>query len=58
MEHICKLIPSPDAFLFFQNFDFLVKRQKMSQNDNQLCLTPDLRNCTSYDCGFWYICVQ
>ena len=22
----------------------------------KICLTSDLRNCTSYDCGFWYTC--
>ena len=34
------------------------KEQKMAQNDKKFCLTPYLRNCTSYDCGFWYACVK
>ena len=30
----------------------------MSQNGKKFCLTLYLRNCTSYDCGFWYSCVK
>ena len=51
-------------FSFLQNFGFLccqgggAKRQKMAQNDKKFCLTSYLRNCTSYDCGFWYTCVK
>ena len=35
-----------------------LKGQKMAQNNKKFCLTLDLRNCTSYDCGFWYTCVK
>ena len=28
----------------------------MTQNDKKFCLTQYLRNCTSYDCGFCYMC--
>ena len=27
-------------------------------NNNKKILTPYLRNCTSYDCGFWYTCLK
>ena len=30
----------------------------MAKNDKKFCLTLYLRNCTSYDCGFWYTCVK
>ena len=30
----------------------------MAQNEKKSCLTSYLRNCTSYDCGFWYTCVK
>ena len=42
----------PDAFYIFS------KRQNMAQNGKKFCLTQYLRNCTSYDCGFWYTCVK
>ena len=51
-------------FSFFLNLGFAgcqgegLKRQKMAQNDKKFCLTLYLRNCTSYDCGFWYTCVK
>ena len=35
-----------------------LKRQKTAQNDKKLCLTSYLRNCTSYDCHFWYTWVK
>ena len=49
-------------FSFFQNLIFWVvrwegvKRAKMAQNHKIFCLTLYLRNCTSYDHGFWYTC--
>ena len=57
---------SPDAFfIFYFNFDFLscwkvkmVKSGPKWQKKNSFCLTPCLRNCTSYDCSFWYTCVK
>ena len=55
------MIISPGFFLFLQNFDFLGywegQREKMAQNDKKI-LTLYLRNCTFYDCGFWYKCVK
>ena len=30
----------------------------MAQNDKNFCLTPYMRTCTSYDCGFWCTCVR
>ena len=30
----------------------------MAKNDKKFCLALYLRNCTSYDCGFWYTCVK
>ena len=35
-----------------------VKGQRMAQNDKKLSPTSYIRNCTSYDCRFWYICVK
>ena len=35
-----------------------LKRQNMAQNDKTFRLTSYLKNCTSYDCGFWYTCVK
>ena len=57
-------------FSFFQNFGFLScynemgwggggwKGKELSKMTKQICLTLYLRNCTSYDCGFWYTCVK
>ena len=50
-------------FSFFQNFSFLHfkdggKCKIWSKMAIQICLTLYLRNCTSYDCGFWYTCVK
>ena len=28
----------------------------MAQNDKKICLTSYFRNCTSYNCDFWYTC--
>ena len=59
--HKFKMMTSPDTFFIFSKFCFSgllggrgLKGQKMAQNDKKLCFTPYLRNCTSYDCGFWY----
>ena len=47
--HQCKVIISPG----------IKKGQKMLQNDKKKNgLTLYVRNCTSYDCGFWYTCVK
>ena len=47
-------------FFYFKILIFWVvmglKGQKMAQNDKKFCLTLYLRNCTSYDCDFWYTC--
>ena len=50
-------------FSFFQNFSFLHfkdggKCKIWSKMAIQICLTLYLRNCTSYDCGFWYTDVK
>ena len=64
MVHLCKMITSPGIFFhFFKILMFLVvkgvKWQKIAQNDKKsVCLTPYLKNCTLYDCGFWYTCVK
>ena len=34
------------------------KDKKWPKTTATICLTPYLRNCTSYDCGFWYTCVK
>ena len=56
--HKCKMI-SPGIFYYFKVLIFWVVRrvsgQKMTKNDQKICLTLYLRNCTSYDWGFWYI---
>ena len=51
-------------FLFFHNFDFLgclrEKGDERAKNGPkwQKILSPYLRNCASYDCGFSYTCVK
>ena len=35
-----------------------VKGKKWPKMRKKFCLTPYLRNSTSYDCGFWYTCVK
>ena len=65
---IYKRIMYPCIFFdfFFKNLIFriircvgVVKGQKVAQNDKKFCcLTLYLRNCTSYDCDFWYTCVK
>ena len=49
-------------FHFFKIYWLLggrgLKWQKMVQNDEKFCLTSYLRNCTSYDCDFWYTFVK
>ena len=63
----CKIIISPDFFLFFQNFDFdfyfglldrskSKKRVKMTKNSVRCALY--LKNHTSYDLHLWYACVK
>ena len=69
--YICmyKRIISPGIFfLFFFLFKILLfgiikggvgaykKWPKMTKNS--VCLTPYLRNCTSYDCDFWCTCLK
>ena len=56
---------SPDAFFIFSKFWFSGllgrgenKGKKWPKMTKKNCLTPYLRNCTSYDCGFWYTCVK
>ena len=34
------------------------KGKKWSKMTKKSCLTLYLRNCTTYDCGFWYTCVK
>ena len=58
---------STDAFFVFSKFWFSgllgwreggKRVQKLSKMTKQICLTLYLRNCTSYDCGFWHTCVK
>ena len=54
---------SRNFFHFFKILIFQVvkgvKWQKVAQSDkNSVHLTSYLRNCTSYDCDFWYTCVK
>ena len=67
VTHKCKMMISPDCFFIFSKcLIFLVVRrlkgQKMAQNDkmaqNSVCCTLYVRNCTTYDCGFWNTCVK
>ena len=44
LVQLCKMVVSPGAFLIFLKFSFF----------HSLCL----RNCVSYDWGFWYTCVK
>ena len=60
-----KMMTSPDVCFIFSKFWFLwvirgrgVTGQKMGQSGKKFCLTPYLRNFTSYDCVFWYTCVK
>ena len=66
-----KRITSPVIFfIYFQNLVFrviggmevrveVVKAQKWSTRTKYfVCLTPYLKNRTSYDCDFWYTCVK
>ena len=49
-------------FHFFKILIFQVvcgiKGEKMAQNGKKFCHAPYLRNYTSYDCHFRYICVK
>ena len=62
--HMCKMMTLQDAFFIVLKFWFSwllegyegKKWPKMTKNS--VCLTPYLRNCTSYNCGFWYTCVK
>ena len=63
--HKFKMMTSPDAFFIFSKFWFSGllgrgenKGKKWPKMTKKNCLTPYLRNCTSYDCGFWYTCVK
>ena len=57
-----KMMASPDLFFIFSKFwfsEFLgQKGQNMTQNDKKNCLPPYFRNCTTYDCDFWYTCAK
>ena len=61
--HKFKMMTSPDVFFIFSKFWFSgllgergVTGQKMAQNDKKFCLTPYLRNCTSYECFLLHMC--
>ena len=61
---------SPDAFSFFQSFDFLGcwgggggglvkgKNNDLKLQKKSVPLTLYLKSYTSYDCGFWYTYVK
>ena len=57
-----KMMASPDAFFIFSKFWFSEllgqKGQNMAQNDKKVCLPLYFRNCTTYDCRFWYTCAK
>ena len=56
-----KLWHLPILFSLFQNFGFLSCYNGMGADGGGgevEGLTLYLRNCTSYDCGFWYTCVK
>ena len=59
------MMTSPDTFSIFSKFWFsgllggrVLKGQKIVPNNKNICLTSYLRNCTLYDCGFWYTCIK
>ena len=60
----CKMMTSPGAFFIFSKFCFLgCWRGKRAKNGPKwqkkyVSLTRYLRNCTPYDCNFWYSCVK
>ena len=64
LVHMCKVMTSQNVFFSVLKFSFSwllgwfkgKKWPKMTKNS--VCLTPYLRNCTSYDCGFWYTSVK
>ena len=63
--HIWVSIHYMIAFFIFLKFWFSrllggrgLKGQKTAQNNKKICFTSYLRNCTSYDCGFWYTYVK
>ena len=64
LVHLCKVMTCQDDFLIVLKFWFFwllggYKGKKWSKmTKSSVCLTPYLRNCTSYDCGFWYTCVK
>ena len=41
MIHLCKMMISPEVFLFFRNVDW-IKGQKMAQDDKKLCLSHSI----------------
>ena len=57
MIHMCKRLCPGVSLYFFQILIFGInsgaKKQKWPKMRKN-CLTSYLRNCTSYDCGFWY----
>ena len=62
LMHKFKMMTSPDVFFIFSKFWFSgllgergVTGQKMAQNNKKFCLTPYLRNCTSYECFLLHI---
>ena len=60
-ESECKMIPPVDFFIFAKIWFFELggsKGKKLSKMTKKSCLTLYLRNCTTYDCGFWYTCVK
>ena len=69
MVHLCKTMTSPDASFGFLKFWFSGKgmgggeegwraKNGPKWQKNSVCLTPYLRNHTSYDRGFWHTCVK
>ena len=60
----CKMMTSPGAFFIFSKFCFLgCWRGKRAKNGPKwqkkyVSLTRYLRNCTPYDCNFWYSFVK
>ena len=64
LVHMSKVMASQDASFIVLKFWFfwLLREYKGKKwpkmTKNSVSLTPYLRNCTSYDCGFWYTCVK
>ena len=66
LVHICKMVISPSVFFFviFSKFWFCWLFVGWKGNEwpkmtkYYVCLTPCLRNHTSYDCDFWFTWVK